>query len=56
MLTAYLTTPAGKLLFIYWLLCNNLTRLVATLDVIKTRLQVEAREGQAHYAEVRDAL
>ena len=29
---------------------------MATLDVIKTRLQVEARKGQTHYAGVRDAF
>lgn len=29
---------------------------MATLDVIKTRLQVEARKGQTHYAGLRDAF
>jgi hypothetical protein len=29
---------------------------MTTLDVIKTRLQVEARKGQTHYAGVRDAF
>jgi len=27
-----------------------------TLDVVKTRLQVEARKGQTHYAGLRDAF
>lgn len=55
---AYLTTPAGTLAFdqhmmlIAFLQCPSLN----IIDVVKTRLQVEARKGQTHYAGLRDAF
>ena len=52
---AYLTTPAGNL-YLLVTLEQPLTWLMATLDVVKTRLQVEARKGQTHYAGLRDAF
>ena len=39
-------------------LCARVVNLItgSSLDVIKTRLQVEARQGQTHYAGLRDAF
>ena len=53
---AYLTTPAGNFLFIGCFGTSSDLTDVYTLDVIKTRLQVEARKGQTHYAGLRDAF
>lgn len=49
---AYLTTPAGK--NSVPLLSLPLTGIF--LDVVKTRLQVEARQGQTHYKGLTDAF
>jgi solute carrier family 25 aspartate/glutamate transporter 12/13 len=49
---AYLTTPAGLCLSPYMKGSNTTHHL----DVIKTRLQVEARSGQTHYKGLTDAF
>lgn len=49
---AYLTTPAGKLSEVSIISC--LTILGA--DVVKTRLQTEAKTGQTHYKGMADAF
>lgn len=50
---AYLTTPAGALLLNIFQ-GSGLIRV--SLDVVKTRLQVEARKGQTHYKGLADAF
>lgn len=51
---AYLTTPAGKFSFQH----PRYTLLIwyFSLDVVKTRLQVEARKGESHYKGLVDAF
>jgi hypothetical protein len=57
---AYLTTPAGAMSFegsIYiWEQRLNTNTILGLTDVVKTRLQVEARKGQTTYKGLTDAF
>lgn len=53
---AYLTTPAGKRNLDYKVTKDGITVANDLADVVKTRLQVEARKGQTHYKGLTDAF
>ena len=50
---AYFTTPAGTISLV---IHQPQTDRFAVVDVVKTRLQVEARKGQTHYKGLFDAF
>jgi len=53
---AYLTTPAGAVTFCRQLMKKTNVYIWHVTDVVKTRLQVEARKGQTTYKGLADAF